>query len=324
MDSKRTYVYSLKNKSDSLEIIKRLNNEELLPRDVKMRRLHSDNAKEFTSNEMKKYLIEIGAKGTTTTPYSPKENSHVERYNRSEDEGVSAMLFFARFIPQSFWFQAKKAFSHVKNLFPKNTSKGHISPYEFDLNKKPDISHLKVWGCKSWSHIHKEKRAKIFNDKALIGYFVGYSETQRDAYISYIPSLNKLIVSRDVKFDENIPQGEIDHRKNDYWKELREYRDSNSDKTKEISDYEYLVGNIFYDPDEDLKCNCVVTRISTYKGNIDAYVKRIINDTIEDEEHSSIHVAEVEKLIGTYLSENELSEIKLGLQSTLIYYFSLI
>ena len=150
---------------------------------------------------MKKYLIEIEAKGTTTTPYSPKENSQIERFNRTEDEGVSAMLFFARFIPQSFWFHAKKAFSHVKNLFPKNTSKGYISPYEFDLNKKPDISHLKVWGCKSWSHIHKEKRAKNFNDKAIVGYFVGYSETQRDAYISFIPSLNKLIISRDVKFE---------------------------------------------------------------------------------------------------------------------------
>jgi hypothetical protein len=62
-----------------------------------------------------------------------------------------------------------------------------------------------------------------------------------------------------------------------------------------------------------LKCNCVVTRIDTYRGNIVAYVKRILNDTVEDEEHSSIHVAEVEKLIGTYLSENELSEIKLSL-----------
>ena len=76
-----------------------LNNEELLPRNIRMKRLHSDNAKEFISNEMKKYLIEIGAKGTTTTPYSSKETSHIERFNRTEDEGVSAMLFLARFIP---------------------------------------------------------------------------------------------------------------------------------------------------------------------------------------------------------------------------------
>ena len=99
-----------------------------------------------------------------------------------------------------------------------------------------------------------------------------------------------------IKF-HNIPQGEIDHKTNDYWKELREYRDNNSDITKEVADYEYLVGNIFYDPDEDLKCNCVVTRIDTYRGNIVAYVKRILNDEVEESEHSSIHVAEVEKLI---------------------------
>ena len=263
---------------------------------------------------MKTYLKEIGCIQTTTTPYSPEENSHLERFNQSEDEGVSSMFFFARFVPQCFWSLTKTSFSHVKNLFPKNTNKGYISPYEFDYNKIPDVSHLRIWGCKSWSHIHKEKRAKNFNSKALVGYFVGYSERQRDAYISFIPSLNKLIISRDVKFDENIPQGEIDHTKNDYWRELREYRD-NSNRLKDINDYDYLIGNIFYDPDEDIKCECIVTRIDTYRGNIVAYVKRIINNIVENEEHSCVHVAEVEKLLGTYLSENELNEIKLCLSN---------
>ena len=52
---------------------------------------------------------------------------------------------------------------------------------------------------------------------------MGYSEIQRDAYIIFVPEIAKLIVSRDLKFDENIPQGEIDLKTNYYFHEIQLY-----------------------------------------------------------------------------------------------------
>ena len=58
------------------------------------------------------------------------------------------MLLYARFLPTGLWTFAKEAFTHVYNLFPTTTSKGWISPHEFETGKVPDLTKLKVWGCK--------------------------------------------------------------------------------------------------------------------------------------------------------------------------------
>jgi hypothetical protein len=63
---------------------------------------------------------------------------------------------------------------------------------------------------------------------------------------------------------------------------------------------------VYYDPDEDIQSNCLVTRVVTVQGrNIVAYFKRIINGIPEEEEYDFIHVAEVERMLGTYLEPEE-------------------
>ena len=317
MDSKRCFVYGFKNKSEALKNLKSLINEELKPRKIVLNNYHSDNAKELTSKELTKYLKENNCNTSATVPYTPKENSYVERHFRSEHEAVSAALFHARYIPQSFWYLCKKAYNYVYNLMTTNTSKGRMSPYMFDKNLVPDVSHLRVWGCKTWAHIHKAKRSKNFNSKALVGYLVGYSEFQRSAYIVWIPEFNGLIVSRDCKFDENIPRGEIDFTKNDYFHELRIVNHSRTNKEKTVSDFEYLVDNVYYDPDEDLKCLCIVTRIvEDKKRNIVGYFKRIIDNIPEEEEHDYIHVADIEIMMGTYMDVRSDGEVNQLLDDT--------
>ena len=52
MDSKKTYTFGYKKKSDSIYNLKRLVEEELKPRNVILRRFHSDNAKELIGLEL--------------------------------------------------------------------------------------------------------------------------------------------------------------------------------------------------------------------------------------------------------------------------------
>lgn len=67
---------------------------------------------------------------------------------------------------------------------------------------KPKVSHFCIFGYLVYIHIPIEKRTNLepSSKKCL---FVGYSETSK-AYRVYIPEQRKIVVSRDVKFEEDF------------------------------------------------------------------------------------------------------------------------
>ena len=78
---------------------------------------------------------------------------------------------------------------------------GGKSPLEVLKERNIDISHLKVFGCVCFVHIQANKRGKL-DPRAEKCVFLGYSSTQK-GYKCYSLSSRKIIVSRDVRFDEN-------------------------------------------------------------------------------------------------------------------------
>ena len=68
------------------------------------------------------------------------------------------------------------------------------------MGKKPNVSHLKIFGCLVYVHILNEKRTKLdpFVKK---GIFVGYYEVSK-AFRIYISGFHHIKISRDVTFDE--------------------------------------------------------------------------------------------------------------------------
>lgn len=126
LDSKYVMTYGYSHRSDAYNNLKKFVRDiKLLG--LKMTSYHIDNAKELQSIETKEYLSEQGIKVTATSPYTPQENAFSERHNRTEDEAVIAMMQHARFIPKEFWFEAKRAFTHMYNRLPTTTSKGVMS-----------------------------------------------------------------------------------------------------------------------------------------------------------------------------------------------------
>ena len=71
---------------------------------------------------------------------------------------------------------------------------------EMFTGKKPEVIHLKIFGCPVFIHILKEKRNKL-EPSGNKGIFVGYCEVSR-AFIIYIPGHHHIEISRDVTFDE--------------------------------------------------------------------------------------------------------------------------
>jgi len=77
-----------------------------------------------------------------------------------------------------------------------------MTPEEKFIGKKPDVSHLKVFGYIAYVHVLDEKISKL-NPKAEKCIFIGYSLEQK-GYRCFNPSTWKLQVSRDVVFDEMV------------------------------------------------------------------------------------------------------------------------
>jgi len=67
--------------------------------------------------------------------------------------------------------------------------------------RKPNIKHLKRFGCVAYMIIKKERRKK-FDSKVMKGIFVGYAAN--NTYRVYIPRTRKIKTDSDVKFDESI------------------------------------------------------------------------------------------------------------------------
>jgi hypothetical protein len=102
-------------------------------------------------------------------------------------------------IPMCLWAEATMAVVYVQNQLS-HSALGLKTPEEMFIIKKPEVSHLKIFGCPVFIHIPKEKRNKL-DPSGKKGIFVGYCEVSKALRI-YIPSQHHIEISRDVTFDE--------------------------------------------------------------------------------------------------------------------------
>ena len=77
-----------------------------------------------------------------------------------------------------------------------------MTPYQGWHERKPNVSHLRIFGCNAYAHIPKNERSKL-DPKGFKCKFVWYSETQK-AFRLWDLSSGKIKISRDVMFNENI------------------------------------------------------------------------------------------------------------------------
>ena len=99
------------------------------------------------------------------------------------------------------WAEAARTVVYVYNRIS-HSALGFKTPEEIFMGKKPEVSHLKIFGCPVYIHIPKEKRTKLdpFEKK---GIFFGYCEVSK-AFRIYIPRFHHMEISRDVTFDEEV------------------------------------------------------------------------------------------------------------------------
>jgi hypothetical protein len=98
------------------------------------------------------------------------------------------------------WEEAAKTTVYVQNQLS-HSALGFKTSEEMFSGKKPEVSHLKIFGCPIFIHILKEKRNKLDPSRKK-GIFIGYCEVSK-AFGIYIPGHHHIEISRDVTFDED-------------------------------------------------------------------------------------------------------------------------
>lgn len=75
-----------------------------------------------------------------------------------------------------------------------------ITPFEVWYDKRPDVNHFRVFSFLGYVHIPREHRQKL-KPKSEPCIFIGYCEANKE-YKLYNPKNHKVVISRDIIFDE--------------------------------------------------------------------------------------------------------------------------
>ena len=133
-----------------------------------------------------------------TVPYTSEQNGVTERKNRSIVGAARAMLH-DQSLPFFLWAEACSTVVYLQNRSP-NRAVENMTPKESFSGKKLEVSHFRIFCCLTYSHVPSGKRRKL-EPTAEKGIFVGHDETSK-AFRIYLPSQRKVVVRRNVKFEE--------------------------------------------------------------------------------------------------------------------------
>jgi hypothetical protein len=164
----------------------------------KIKVLRSDNGGEYASTEFVDFCSQAGIKRQMTIPYNPQQNRVVERKNRAITGAARSMLH-DQTLSLYLWVETSVDALYLQNRSPHKIL-GRKTPEEAFTGRRPNVEHIRIFGCLTYSHVPFEKRTKL-DPTAQQGIQVGYSEVSK-AYRIYIPSQQRVVVSRDVRFEE--------------------------------------------------------------------------------------------------------------------------
>lgn len=200
--TRKVFIYLLKNKSEVFSKFKEFKAFVENQLESKIKKLRTDNGREYLSNEFVEYMQNCGIIHETSNPYTPQQNGLAERMNRTLMERARCMLLNAN-LQKCYWGEAVTTAAYITNRCP-TRSISYATPEELWSGKKPNLKHLRVFGCEVMVHVPDAKRQKL-DPKASKMIFIGYSEVTK-GYRLLDTKTRKVLISRDVVFLENSIQ----------------------------------------------------------------------------------------------------------------------
>ena len=176
---------------------------------AKLKMIRTDNGPEFTSDGFTNWARDKGIHIEYSETYTPELNGRSERSNRIWMDGVRAMLNDAK-LPRKYWVFALKTKNYLLNRTGTTTNEQFKTPYEKLFDKKPKVSHLRVFGAKGHAQITKKK--KKLQPRAEKIQLLGYAEDHEGYVVQYLKD-KRIGVARTISVDEERDQSKIKRKR---------------------------------------------------------------------------------------------------------------
>ncbi|KYQ50741.1 Copia protein [Trachymyrmex zeteki] len=189
-------IYLLKNKYEVADIIKEYIKFAEAHWNLKLAKLRCDNGREYVNENLRNWCKGNGTEMDLTILYSPQLIGKAKRLNRTLLEKIRVLLEESD-MKKEIWGEAAYTATYLLNRSP--TKLLDVTPFEMWSGKEPNLNTLKIFGCAAYAKILEPLKKLDDRSRKLI--FVGYSP---EGYRLWDAENRKIILSRDVKFEEKI------------------------------------------------------------------------------------------------------------------------
>ena len=149
-----------------------------------------------------KHLQEAGIQRQLTVAHAHQQAGEIERLMRTLQGRILAMLTWAR-LPLTYWGEAALTASYLHNRALQSSLPPDVTPYEMYHNRKPNVSHLRVFGARAFAHVPLELQTKL-GVKSRECLFMGYVPGQKGYRLRDVAT-GTFFSATAVIFDENSP-----------------------------------------------------------------------------------------------------------------------
>ena len=135
--------------------------------------LRSDHRKEFENSSFNDYCNEHGIDHNFSAPRTPQQNGVLEWENRTLED-MTRTILIASGLARHFWAKALNTACYIINrcmIRPIHNK----TPYELFKGRKPNIMHLRVFGCKCYIHNNGKEPLGRFDPRSDEAIFLEYS-----------------------------------------------------------------------------------------------------------------------------------------------------
>lgn len=193
------WIELLSNKSEALACFKKFRAVAELESGKRLNALRTDCGGEFNSEAFVVFCTEHGIKHNTTTSYTLQQNRVVEQRNQTVVE-MARYLLKRMSVPSKFWGEVVRIVVFILNRSPTKSLQGK-TPFEAWFGRKLGVKHLRTFGCIAYAKAIGLRVSKL-TDRVVAGVILGY-ELGTKGYRIYDPVNDKLMIARDVMFDES-------------------------------------------------------------------------------------------------------------------------
>lgn len=165
----------------------------------KIKRLRSDNGGEYTSNPFHEVCQNEGIVRHLTVRGTPQQNGVAECMNRTLVDKVRWCMLSHSGLSKAFWDETLNYARHLVNRLPTAALNGKTPIEVWSGESATDYDQLCIFGCLAYFYVTESK----LDPRAKKVVFLGFSEGVK-GYKLWCPESKKVILSRDVTFDESL------------------------------------------------------------------------------------------------------------------------